>query len=70
MRAAYFKPIGYSCHAPGIDSCILAAKDYGAHVIEKHFTIEQISEYKSIYRDYNHAVMPDEFAQLVKSIGG
>lgn len=63
------RPYGYSDHTPGIRACELAARVYGARVIEKHFTMEKDMKFKGvIFRDTVHGATPKEFAKLAKSL--
>jgi len=56
-------PIGYSGHEPGI-SASLAAAALGAHVIERHITLDK----KMFGTDQSASLEPHEFAQLVKEV--
>lgn len=65
LREFLKKPVGYSDHTIGIESCIDAVKVWGATVIEKHFTFDH--EFGSL-RDHKHAATPMEFAEMVMRI--
>lgn len=56
-------PIGYSGHERGWH-IPLAAVALGAHIVEKHFTIDQSME----GNDHKVSLLPDDFAQMVQQI--
>ena len=56
-------PVGYSGHERGYHVPI-AAVARGAHVIEKHFTIDKTLE----GNDHQVSLLPDEFAEMVTKI--
>lgn len=61
----YGKQAGYSDHTPGIYNCEVAIKQYGARLIEKHFTLKKDLEWNGkIFRDTQHAATPGEFEAL------
>lgn len=55
--------VGYSGHERGI-AVPIAAVAMGAKVIEKHFTVDRSME----GNDHRVSLLPDEFAQMVRSI--
>lgn len=68
MSAHLGRPVGYSDHTVGIENCILAVKDFGANVIEKHFMINKINFEGKTFRDTIHAATPDQFKLLAQAI--
>lgn len=65
----YGRRVGYSDHTLGIETAISAARDYGAHIIEKHFCLEKSVTFKGVvYRDTVHGVTPFEFEALARKI--
>lgn len=53
---------GYSDHCQGIEAC-LTALSRGAHLIEKHFTLNKTSK---VIRDHSLSATPYEFRQLTE----
>jgi len=67
----YGRQVGYSDHTVGIFHVERAIKDYGAHVIEKHFTLTRdISHGGHQFRDAVHAADPQELEQIAKILRG
>lgn len=63
------RQVGYSDHTIGVETAISAALDFGAIVIEKHFTLEKdVAFGGQVYRDTVHAATPEEFARLATAI--
>lgn len=63
------RPAGYSDHTIGIEIPLRAHRHFGAHVIEKHFCLEQnVSFGGVVFRDTIHAANPREFNKLAKEI--
>ena len=61
LRRHYERPIGYSDHTIGTDWVKSALLDYGAHVIEKHFTLTRDMKFKGhTFRDTVHGALPWE----------
>lgn len=70
LKEYYKRPVGYSDHTVGIEYCILANKECGANVIEKHFTLTRDIFYDGHqFRDAVHSALPDQFAKLAKIVG-
>ena len=63
MRKKFQLPVGYSDHSLGIEASI-AAVAKGAHIIEKHFTLDR----KLSGPDHLASCEPPEFTNLVNSI--
>lgn len=63
LRAAFHLPVGYSDHTCGITIAIAAAA-LGAHIIEKHFTLNR----NLPGPDHAASLEPDELAAMVRSI--
>ncbi|MDP7150613.1 MAG: N-acetylneuraminate synthase family protein [Paracoccaceae bacterium] len=63
LREFHEGVVGYSGHERGIEVPI-AAVALGAKIIEKHFTFDRSWE----GNDHKVSLLPDEFAQMVKSI--
>lgn len=63
MATTFALPIGYSDHTQGL-IVSLAAVAKGAHIIEKHFTLDRHLPGP----DHQASIEPDELAELVKSI--
>ena len=60
---------GYSDHTCDYSNCIKAVRDYGATIIEKHFTLEKnISFEGKIFRDTVHGATPDELEKIANGI--
>lgn len=60
---AFGLPVGYSDHSQGI-TIPIAAVARGAHIIEKHFTLDKKMEGP----DHKASLDPDEFSSMVKAI--
>jgi N,N'-diacetyllegionaminate synthase len=70
LKEYYDRPVGYSDHTVGIDWCEIAYKEYGACIIEKHFTLTRNIYYDNKqYRDAIHSATPDELCVLAKRVG-
>lgn len=63
LKETFGCPVGYSDHTKGIEVS-LAAVALGAHVIEKHFTLDRTMEGP----DHKASLEPDELKALVDSI--
>lgn len=62
-------PAGYSDHTIGIETAVIARRDFGANVIEKHFCLEKHVEYKGVvFRDTQHGATPHEFTALAREL--
>lgn len=60
---------GYSDHTIGIDACVRAHHEYGASVIEKHFTLERNLAFNgTVYRDTVHGATPNELSKLAREL--
>lgn len=71
LRDYYGRPVGYSDHTMGIGNCFGAIEEFGANVIEKHFTLTRDIYFQGQqFRDAIHAAMPREFEDLVISVRG
>lgn len=71
LREYYGRPIGYSDHTIGVRWAIEAAMEYGANVIEKHFTLTRDIKFEGKqFRDAVHAASPKEFETMVMEIRG
>lgn len=57
-------PVGYSSHDIGPDACIHAAKEYGAAVIEKHFTLDKDAKGP----DHHVSLEPHELKDMIDKI--
>lgn len=69
LTEIYGRQCGYSDHTIGITHPIKAVKEYGANVIEKHFTLDKDIQYLGqLYRDAVHSSLPQEFEKLAKEI--
>jgi len=65
LRRILNQPIGYSCHAAGVDHAIEAIAEHGAPLVEKHFNLWGDQTYDGrIYRDSLHAASPKELERL------
>lgn len=63
--------IGYSDHTVGIKNCVLAVKEHGCEVVEKHFTLDKNYNWEGApFRDCIHSVLPKELEQLAKAMKG
>jgi len=63
----YGRQAGYSDHTEGVHVCMEAISDYGATVIEKHFTLTKNESWAGrVFRDTVHGATPCEFARLSK----
>lgn len=69
LKMRYGEPVGYSDHTIGISTCITAVRNFGAQVIEKHFTLGEIKK-KSKFRDHIHSATFEEFKIMVDTIRG
>lgn len=70
LRKYHSSPyIGYSDHTVGPEACIKAVKQYGANIIEKHFTIDRVEYYGHIFRDSVHGATPAQFKKIAKGMG-
>jgi len=63
LEQAFNLPIGYSDHSVGSEAAVLSIA-LGAKVIEKHFTLDRRLQGP----DHQASTIPEEFAQLVKSV--
>ena len=63
LAAAFWLPVGYSDHTPGIHVS-LAAVARGARVVEKHFTLDR----NLPGPDHKASLEPDKLRQLVRQI--
>lgn len=69
LKRFYNRPVGYSDHTIGINTCVEAVRLYECPVIEKHFTIKKDLGFgETTYRDNIHSVTPKEFSEMVKQI--
>jgi N,N'-diacetyllegionaminate synthase len=60
---------GYSDHTIGIRNCLIAAREMGATVIEKHFTLQKDMKWNGeTFRDTVHGATPAEFQKLAKEL--
>ncbi len=65
LNMYYGRQVGYSDHTVGVEACISAVKDYGANVVEKHFTLTRDIYFDGVqFRDAKHSAMPDEMQRL------
>lgn len=59
--------VGYSDHTPGIADCCTAIGTYGADLVEKHFNVYGVQNFKgAVYRDSLHAASAKDLERLVK----
>ena len=65
MLADIYGKAGYSDHTIGIETCIEAAEDFGACVIEKHFTLDKNTQG---LRDHVLSANPVEMKRLVEAV--
>jgi len=71
MSAYWGRPVGYSDHTVGVETCKKAIELYNCHIVEKHFTIKRNRSYfGQIFRDTIHGATPDEFLELAKFMKG
>jgi sialic acid synthase SpsE len=63
LARAFGFPVGYSDHTEGIEIAIAAAA-LGAHVLEKHFTLDKALPGP----DHRASITPDELTRLVAAI--
>lgn len=56
------KEVGYSCHTNDYMTAVMAAKTFGASIIEKHFRLPHIVDTP----DVAHSIKPDEFKLMVR----
>lgn len=69
LKKFYGRQVGYSDHTVGIDACVSAVEDFGAHVIEKHFTLTRDIFHKGKqFRDAIHGATPLELEMLARRI--
>lgn len=69
LQEARGAPAGYSDHTVGIGWPIRAVLEYGANVIEKHFTLKKNMEFSgAIFRDTVHGSDPKELERLSRAI--
>ena len=60
---------GYSDHTCDYSNSIKAVLDYGATVVEKHFTLEKnVSFEGKIFRDTIHGATPEEVYRIAQAI--
>lgn len=65
----YGRQVGYSDHTKGIDWCLLANQEFGATVIEKHFTLTRDIYFEGKqFRDAVHSALPGEMELLAKQL--
>lgn len=64
-RALPIIPVGYSDHTIGIDWAVRAVNEYGACVIEKHFTLRR--DFGPL-RDHVLSATPGEMKELVEKV--
>lgn len=65
----YSRQVGYSDHTVGIEACVRAAKNFGAKVVEKHFTLTREIYFNSVqFRDAIHGAVPKEFEELARHL--
>jgi N,N'-diacetyllegionaminate synthase len=65
------RQVGYSDHTIGIHHAVTAVRHYGAHIVEKHFTLEKNLEWKGhLFRDTVHAADPEELNELATIMHG
>lgn len=63
------QPAGYSDHTFGIETCLRARREFGAHVIEKHFCLEKNQVFgNQVFRDTVHGATPSEFEYLSREL--
>lgn len=63
------RPVGYSDHTVGIDTCLRAYNDFGCEIIEKHFCLENDVDWNGVmFRDTVHGVVPREFIKLASAM--
>ncbi len=61
------RPAGYSDHTEGVHYAIVAYKEYGADIIEKHFCMKKNESFNGVvFRDTTHGATPDEFEKLAR----
>lgn len=71
MKQAFFLPVGYSDHTVGI-AISIAAVALGAHIIEKHFTLDRLlpgPDHKASLEPNELQTMCREIRQVEKSLG-
>ena len=62
--------VGYSDHCIGVDMAIAAFRDYGASVVEKHFSLDKEYIYHGqSFRDSVHSANPKQLEELATAIG-
>lgn len=67
LRKHYGRRCGYSDHTEGPESAIKAIKEFGACVVEKHFTLEKNIKFGSnVFRDTVHGALPYELEYIAK----
>lgn len=66
-RQILARPVGLSCHVPGVENCKKAILEKGVTLIEKHFNIWGSQTYGAhVYRDSIHAMNQDGLVELVE----
>ena len=77
LKDIYKRPVGYSDHTKGIETCYRAVKDHNAGWIEKHFMLDEDKNFNypspgkkggTLFRDSVHSATPSEFEKLAKLI--
>lgn len=65
----YERQIGYSDHSVGIENCLKAVNEYGADVVEKHFSLTRNLSWEGVqFRDAIHSALPKELENLARRI--
>jgi len=60
---------GYSDHTCDYTNCIRAVRDYGATVVEKHFTLEKNVSFEGrVFRDTVHGATQEEVYKIAQAI--
>lgn len=67
LRKYLKRDVGYSDHTIGINACVKAVKEYGAVVIEKHFTFAH--DFGQL-RDHRLSATPEEMREMVRKLKG
>jgi len=69
LSTVFKRPIGYSDHTIGIETCVEAVKSFGVHIVEKHFHYGNEFRFKGqTFRDTIHAAQPHEFEKLAREM--